>query len=207
MRVIGKDAHGWCATKPRPGKPERRAGVTEIRHRPALLALVSLVLVCAALAPACAAPSEYEIKAAFLYNFANFVEWPGKVAADSNGTLVIGVYGDDPFGDALDQTVAGKTINGRRIEIKRFRSVRDLKPCHILYISASEDGHTGRILDAIADWHVLTVGETDGFARGGGIIGFVVEDKKVKFEISTDNAKRAGIRVSSKLLKLAKVVR
>ena len=155
----------------------------------------------------CAAPSEYEIKAAFLYNFASFVERPDHVPADSGGTFVIGVYGDDPFGDTLDQAVAGKTVNGRRIEIKRFRSIRDLKPCHILFISSSEEGRTGRILNAIKDWHVLTVGETDGFARNGGVIGFFLEDKRVRFEINADNARNSGLKISSRLMKLARVVK
>ena len=169
--------------------------------------LIVALCVCTAggRAPA-SSPSEYEIKAAFLYNFANYIEWPTHVPADSGGTFVIGVYGDDPFQNTLDRAVSDKTINGRKIEIKHFRSSRDLKPCHILFISASEKGRTDRILNAVKDWHTLTVGETDGFARNGGIIGFFLEDKRVRFEINVKDARKAGLKVSSKLMKLARVV-
>lgn len=170
------------------------------------------VLLCVILASvpstyAFCSPNEYELKAAFLLNFASYVEWPSHVAADAGGTFVIGIFGDDPFGPLLDQTVAGKTINGRRVEIRRFSSIRDLRPCHVLFISSSEDGRTGRILNAIKDWHALTVGETEGFARNGGCIGFFLEDKKVRFEINPDEAHRNGLKISSKLLKLARVVK
>lgn len=180
---------------------------TDIALRVVVVALLCVILVPAPSTSAFCAPSEYELKAAFLYNFASYVEWPTRVTADSGGTFVIGVYGDDPFGDMLEQTVAGKTVNGRRIEVKRFSSIRELKPCHILFISNSEDGRTGRILNAVKDWHTLTVGETDGFARNGGIIGFFLENKKVRFEINPDEARRSGLKVSSKLLKLARVVK
>jgi len=178
-----------------------------------LLALAATVImwaavICAANAPAIASsPSEYEIKAAFLYNFANFVEWPSKTPADASGILIIGIYGDDPFGETFEQTIAGKSVNRRKLEIKRFRSIHEIKPCHILFVSSSEEGRFGRILDAVKDWHVLTVSESDSFIRSGGIINFIVEEKKVRFEISTENARKAGLKISSKLLKLAKVVR
>lgn len=175
--------------------------------RLAVVALICVVLVSLNSTSALSAPSEYELKAAFLFNFANYVEWPPRVAADTGDTFVIGVYGDDPFGSVLDQTVSGKAVNGRRVEIKRFSSVRDLKPCHILFISSSENGRTGRILNATKDWHVLTVGETDRFARNGGIIGFFLDNKKVRFEINPDEAHKARMTISSKLLKLARVVK
>ena len=179
----------------------------DIAARLAVVALLCVILVCRNSTTAFTAPSEYELKAAFLLNFASYVEWPSRVAADSGGAFVIGVCGDDPFGDLLDQTVVGKTINGRKVEVKRFSSIRDLKPCHVLFISSSEEGRTGRILSATKDWHVLIVGETDGFARKGGIVGFFIEDKKVRFEINPDEAHRSGLKISSKLLKLARVVK
>ncbi|MCE5324528.1 YfiR family protein [bacterium] len=152
-------------------------------------------------------PNEYEIKAAFLYNFASFVEWPPKTSADSSGSFIIGVCGDNPFGNTLEKTVKGKTINGRRIDVRYFGSARDLKPCHILFVSSSEDNHFGKIANTVRDWHVLTVADTDGFTRNGGIINFFTEDNKIKFEINADNAKKSGLKISSKLLKLAKVVK
>lgn len=152
-------------------------------------------------------PNEYEIKAAFLYNFASFVEWPSKTPADNSGAFVIGVCGDNPFGNTLEKTVMGKTINGHKIDIRYFKSVRDLKPCHILFVSSSEDNHFDKINDIVRDWHVLTVGDTDGFTRSGGMINFFTEDKKIKLEINADNARKSGLKISSKLLKLAKIVK
>lgn len=176
--------------------------------------LVAAVLACTAIFGSVAyaretgsSPSEYEIKAAFLYNFANFVEWPPKTPADNTGAFIIGVIGDNPFGNTLEKTVAGKTVGGHKIDIRYFKSVRDLKPCHILFVSSSEDNHIGKISDAVKDWHVLTVGDSDNFARSGGVIGFVVEDKKIRFEINVDSARKTGLKISSKLLKLAKTVR
>lgn len=154
-----------------------------------------------------AASSEYEIKAAFLYNFVNFIEWPSKSQADANRTIIIGIFDDDPFSSTLEQTIANKTINGRKIQIKKFKSYKNIKPCHILYVNPSEDNHLEKILDTVRDWHVLTVSEMDGFTRNGGIINFYMENKKVRFEINTDNAKKMGLRISSKLLKLAKIIR
>lgn len=171
------------------------------------MALCCVVLLSALNTSSLAAPSEYEIKAAFLFNFASYVEWPPRIAADSSGTVVIGVCGNSSFAGLLDQAVAGKNIAGRKVEVKRFALVRDLKPCHILFIPSSEEGRTGRILSAVKGWNVLTVGEAEGFARNGGIIGFFLEDKKVRFEINPDEARKKGLKISSKLLKLARVVR
>jgi len=171
------------------------------------LFLLCIVLASILSTPARSSPSEYELKAAFLFNFASYVEWPSHVAADAGGTFVIGVYGDNPFGNLLDQAVADKMIGGRRVEIRKFSSIRDLRPCHVLFICSSEEGRIGRILNATKDWHALTVGETDGFARNGGIIGFFLEDKKVRFEINPDEARRSGLKISSKLLKLARIVK
>ena len=173
-----------------------------------LVAIVALMaIISIAQARSDSSVDEYEIKAAFLFNFANFVEWPSKTPANDNSTFIIGICGDNPFGDSLNKTVSGKTVNGRKIEIKYFKSSRDLKPCHILFVSTSEDNHLAKISNAAKDWHMLTVGETSNFTRNGGIIGFLVEDKKIKFEINTANAKKAELKISSKLLKLAKVVK
>lgn len=172
----------------------------------AVAALLYTLLICLGSVATLAGPSESELKAAFIYNFANYVEWPN-TAADAGGAFVIGVYGDNSFAEQLDQTVSGKTVGGRRVEVRRFSSTRDLKPCHILFISASEEGRTGRILSAVKDWRTLTVGEADRFARNGGIIGFFMDEKKVRFEINPDEARKSGLKISSKLLKLARVVR
>ncbi len=178
----------------------------------ALRRLLIIILTCIPLigiaqARSGSSANEYEIKAAFLYNFANFIDWPSKTSADSNNTFVIGVCGDNPFNDSLEKIVSGKTINGRKIEIKYYKSYRDIKPCHILFVSQSEDSHIGKISGSATDWHMLTVGESSSFTRNGGVIAFYVEDRKIKFEINTANAKKADLKISSKLLKLARIVR
>jgi len=151
-------------------------------------------------------PREYEIKAAFLYNFAKFVEWPAKPLADTSATIIIGVLGEDPFGGALE-TIKGKTIEGRQVATKRFKSVRDLEVSHILFISSSEKERLGEIMKVLKDRSVLTVSEMAGFVEAGGTINFIIEGNKVRFEINAVNAERAGLRLSSRLLSVAKVVK
>ncbi len=166
------------------------------------------VATCMVAAGSCpASPTEYEVKSAFIYNFAKFLEWPANAFASADSPIIIGIIGDDPFGGLLQQTVRGKTAAGRRIEVKHFDKVRDCQLCHILFVSASERGRLSKILDRLKGSSVLTVGETAGFVRQGGIIGFVMDDNKVGFEVNVGAAKQAGLKISSKLLKLAKDTR
>jgi len=151
--------------------------------------------------------SEYAVKAAFLYNFAKFVEWPPGVFGNDGAPLVVGVVGDDPFGSALDQTIRGKSANGRQLIIRRFSWGQNLRECHILFISSSERKRLSQILDSLRGAGVLTVGETDHFNQQGGIINFVIEKGKVRFEINAGAAESSHLKLSSKLLALAKSVR
>ena len=151
--------------------------------------------------------SEYQIKAAFLYNFAKFVEWPAKALPETSTSMTLCILGEDPFGTDLEQSLDGKTVNGKSIAIKRFRGIRGLEVCHILFISSSERLHLPEILDALREASVLTVGETEQFAKLGGIINFTIEENKVRFEINVDAVERAGLKISSRLLKLGKVIR
>jgi uncharacterized protein DUF4154 len=146
--------------------------------------------------------SEYDVKAAFLFNFVQFVKWPGK--PDASGPITIGILGDDPFGGALESAVQGQSVGGRRIAIKRSRSVDALKGCQLVFISKSEKGRVGEILGSLQGTSSLTVGETEGFTRQGGMIGFTMEGGKVRFEINSGAAQRAGLEISSRLLRLAK---
>ena len=148
------------------------------------------------------AANEYQVKAAFIYNFAKFVDWPGD-AFGEGGVLVVGVVGDDPFGRTLDQ-LQGNTANGRRLRIKRLRWDEDLRSCQILFISNSERRHLGKIMDSIRGTSVLTIGEMPQFNQAGGIIKFVIQDDKVRFEINAGAAGQARLRISSKLLALSK---
>jgi hypothetical protein len=152
------------------------------------------------------AATEYEIKAAFLYNFAKFVQWPPAAFADPGGPLVIGVLGDDPFGSDLDRIIEGKTANDRPLVIKRSKRLEDLRACHILFVSASESGHLAAMLNSLRTASVLTVGETDQFIPLGGVINFIDRENKVHFVINVEAAQRAGLKISSKLLKVADLV-
>jgi hypothetical protein len=149
--------------------------------------------------------SEYQVKAAFLYNFAKFVEWPAGAGVDA--PLVIGVLGKDPFGSQIDRAVEGKTVNGRRLMIKRFSSLEAYEYCHILFVSSSERSNLPQIIAAVRNSSVLTVSETERFAHIGGIINFVTIENRIRFEINQAAAERAGLKISSKLLSLARVVR
>jgi hypothetical protein len=151
-------------------------------------------------------PTEYEVKAAFLYNFARFVEWPAEAFRDAHAPFVIAVLGRDPFGRALDQTVAGKSVLGRRIEVRRADRLDGVRGAHIVFVSASERGHLSTILRAMNAPGVLVVGETDGFAQRGGAINFVLHGNKVRFEINPARAEQSRLRISSQLLKLATLV-
>lgn len=147
--------------------------------------------------------NEYQVKALFLYNFAKFVEWP---SAMSGGPICIGVLGDDPFGDALDRTIEGKTVNGRGFVVKRLKSEAEARQCHIVFVNLPDKKRLRSLLDTLKGAAVLTVGETRGFAEGGGVINFVVIDDRVRFEANMDAAEQAGLKLSSKLLSLAKIV-
>jgi hypothetical protein len=156
--------------------------------------------------PAETKPSpEYLIKAAFLFNFAKFVEWPADAFKDDLSPINLCILGTDPFGPALD-TLKDKTIKGRPFKIKRANKVDDIEACHILFISASEKGNLKQILYALRNSHTLTVSEIEGFAQMGGIINFIIVNKKVHFEINLDAAEHSRLQMSSQLLKLAKIV-
>ena len=146
----------------------------------------------------------YELKAAFLYNFAQFVDWPPAAFADAASPLVIGVLGDNPFGDLLEKTIRGKTLNNRRLETKPIRSLAEAtNNCHMLFISSSEKDRLPEIFATLRGTRILTVGETPGFTETGGMINFVMEGGKIRFQINDAAAKSAGLKISSKLLNLA----
>ena len=151
---------------------------------------------------------EYPIKAICIRNFIQFVEWPATSFPGVGAPIVIGVLGEDPFGDVLDEGMRGETVNNRPLVVKRSRRVEELKCCHVLFISKSEEGRLDQILAALAGGGggVLTIGETDGFARRGGIINLFLQGNKVRFEINIDAANRSGLKISSQLLSLAKIV-
>lgn len=191
-------------SQPRPCPAEALPTGDTLRLSLALTAVVLTLIACPDGRLWAQTANEYEVKAAFLYKFASFVEWPPESA---NAPLCIAVVGQDPFGAALDQVVKGKSINGRGFLIKRFKSGQDATGCHIVFISASEKSRVRSILDRLRGIGILTVSDIPGFCQGGGMIDFELLDRKVHFEINLEAAGRARLKLSSKLLSVAKIVR
>jgi hypothetical protein len=151
--------------------------------------------------------AEYQVKALFLLNFTKYVDWPPAAFAGTNAPIVIGLYGEDKFGDALTNAVAGQTVSGRQIVIQPIEKDGDFGKCQMLFISDSEKNHLGEILDKIKALPVLTVGETDQFMEWGGMINFVKKEGKIRLEINLAAARQAKLGISSKLLDVADMVK
>ncbi len=152
-----------------------------------------------------------KVKAAFLYNFTKFIQWPDASSEEHKSPFLIGVLGDDPFGTILDETVQGKTISGHPIRIRRFRWSRshdraELTRCHGLFIGRSEQFRLAEILATLTGQPVLTVSDIPDFAQSGGSIGFVLTEGRIRFEMNRQALERARLKASSKLLKLARIV-
>ena len=145
--------------------------------------------------------SEYQVKAAYLYNFSKFVEWPQESFTDLDAPFVFGIVGRDPFGIAFQELL--RDVHGRKAVIEHLNWDQQLSQCHVLFISRSERKHMGAILEKVAGRSVLTVSEIDDFSSSGGIIGFVFDDDRVRFEINLDQAAKSQLKVSSKLSSMA----
>jgi hypothetical protein len=179
-----------------------------------LTALLSLAAGVAALPDSISARSkeppavtqEYDLKAVFLFNFAQFVEWPANAFAEAKAPVIIGVLGDDPFGKSLDDVVAGEIVRNRPLTVRRYRSVEEIDRCHILFISPSESNRLDRIMAALAHRSILTVGDTKDFTSQAGVIGFELWQRRLRLRINVAAAKAAGLTISSKLLRQAVVV-
>lgn len=172
-----------------------------------LLLAATLALGGPAPSPAAPAPREYDIKAAFLFNFASFVEWPAAAFPDATAPFVIGVIGDDPFGRILDEIVAGEQVNGHRLIVRRLAlpHLKEGGVCHILFISSSEARRLRPILRQVGGRPILTVSDVPQFIDAGGAIGFTTEGR-VRLVINPVALRAARLGVSSKLLRLAEVV-
>jgi hypothetical protein len=150
---------------------------------------------------------ENQIKAVFLFNFAQFVEWPPQAFPETRTPLVIGVLGDDPFGAFLDETVRGEKVNNRPLVVRRYRRVEDIEICHILFISASETAQLDRVLQLLKGRNILTVGGSEGYVSRGVMVGFATEKSKIRLKINVEAAKAANLTISSNLLRPAEIVR
>jgi hypothetical protein len=184
--------------------------VTVSRRRLLALCLVVMLLPAGAGAgraeTAAGGLGEYQIKAAYLYYFTTFVEWAPETYSRTGEALVIGLLGVDPFGSILDDTVRGKSFNNRKIVVRRFASLKDVRDCHVLFISASERDRLPSILKTLEGAAVLTVGDLDRFAVRGGQIEFRTEEKKVRFDINVSAVEKAHLKVSAQLMKLGRIV-
>lgn len=150
---------------------------------------------------------EYQVKAAFLYNFTKFVEWPEEKFAATNSPLVIGVLGKNPFGTALAETVRDRKVNGHGIEVRQIDTVAEIKGLHVLFVSAGETQRFEGLAAALKEGSVLGVGESEAFLKECGALRFALEDDKVRFDIDMNCAERAKLKISAQLQKLARTVK
>lgn len=144
-----------------------------------------------------------EVQAAFLCSFVEFVDWPPGAV---DGPVTVGVLGEDPFGALLEATAKNRPVQTKSIVVKRVATLEEARTCQLVFVGASEARILTPILQALATSSILTVSDIAGFAKRGGMIGFTIEDKRVRFEINLEAAERANLRISSRLLKLARIV-
>jgi hypothetical protein len=168
-------------------------------------AFAFLIVCCLVYAQATAqAPvREYQVKAVFLYNFTQFVEWPPSAFNGTNAPFVIGILGPDPFGGFLDETVAGEKMNGHPMVVQRYTDLKDAMACHILFINLPNQSE---VLTGLNNRSTLTVSDKDNFARIGGMIRFFTEKNKIRLQINPSAAKAANLIISSKLLRVAEII-
>jgi hypothetical protein len=178
-----------------------------IRHIATTFAIA--IALSLSIAPAARADTalEYRIKAAFLYNFAKFIDWPEAAFSTEDAPVIFCVVGPDPFGDSLRGTVDGRKVGGRDIVIRLDVRPDQTTECHLVFSPNAQAGAVARILQQGVRAGLLTVGEGQGFLESGGIISLVVEDGKVRFDVNTEAAEAADLKVSSQLLKLARTVK
>jgi len=173
----------------------------------ATAALAAALVVCAP--PSSAqngSPTEYQLKAAFLFNFAKFIDWPPESFESPQAPFSICVIGKDPFGRAIDDELQGKSIGKRTVAVQRLKDAASARHCQIAFVGLMEERSLAGIIEVLRGTNVLLVGESGDFATSGGTIQFTLEENHVRFLINTDAADRAGLKFSSKLLALAKIV-
>lgn len=184
-----------------------RRGWAHLRH--CIVRLLVLLLLCSpfSLVSAETAPSaEYQVKAVFLFNFAQFVEWPARAFREPTAPLVIGILGEDPFGTYLDDLVNGEKIGERPLVVQRCKTEEDLAGCHIVFVCRSEAKNLEKIMAGLKGRSLLTVSDLETFTRQGGMVRFAMESGKVRLRINPDAAKACGLTISSKILRPGTVV-
>jgi YfiR/HmsC-like len=175
------------------------------------MAIRLVTVVFAGILPALCAPAqvldEYQVKAAFLYNFAKFVEWPPEAFRTPKDPILVCVLGRNPFGNALEDAIRGKSIAGRTFAYRHVSDAESASACQILFVGWEESKHFRALLESLKPMGILTVGEAQGFAAGGGVINFKLDEGRVRFEINVDAAEHEQLHISAKLLSLAQIVK
>lgn len=149
---------------------------------------------------------ENQVKAVFLFNFTQFVEWPASAFGSPNAPFIIGVIGNDPFGNYLDETVAGEKVMNHPLVVQRYKDLSDLQACHMLFIGQEDPQKVKAILDVLDRRHTLTVSDYKNFAYSGGMIRFFTQENKTRLQINLSIAKAAELNISSKLLRVAEII-
>jgi hypothetical protein len=180
--------------------------VTFATHWPLRLAAAALLALNVTAPAVAASASENQVKAVFLFNFSQFVSWPAEAFAHPEAPLVIAVLGADPFGEDLDAAVRGEHVGDRPLEVRRYRSVADIKDCQILFIDRSEAARLPEIIAALHGRRILTVSDADDAAKRGVIIQFVTDNNRIRLRINASAARADGLTISSKLLRPAQIV-
>jgi hypothetical protein len=150
--------------------------------------------------------AEYQVKAVFLFNFTQFVEWPAEAFAREDSPLVIGLLGEDPFGTFLEETVRGEKINKHPLVVQRFSKVEEAKTCHLLFVNITKPEQLKQVIENLKALHILTVSDVNNFTRLGGMVRIFTENNKTRIRINLDATQEADLTISSKLLKLAEIV-
>ncbi len=148
---------------------------------------------------------EYQLKAVFLYNFTQFVEWPEQTFPSSQAPMVIGILGPDPFGNYLEEIIAGERINGHPLLIKRFKTVEEIDACQVLFINLPDTRKRDQAVNRLRGRNILTVSDAPDFMQGGGMIRFFTRQDKIKLEVNLDATKTENLVLSSKLLRLVEI--
>jgi hypothetical protein len=202
LQMLGQTKPCSFASRRGPGNPRPTGRL--------ILLIVGLISAFASPAPMVWGQSTgttgYQVKTAFLFNFAKFIEWPASGFAKPQSPFTICVLGQDPFGSTLTDTLQGKLIGERPLLVRRLKDKSEARTCQIVFVSSSESAHLADIVETLRGGSVLLVGETNGFAASGGTIEFTLEDDRVRFAINADAANRSGLKFSSKLLALARIV-
>jgi hypothetical protein len=200
--------HDPCAVR-RAGRTERvrKNHVAFLTLKKASIRLTLIVLTASLARAAGPAVDEYRVKAAFLLNFARFIEWPATAFKSADEPISVCVLGKNPFGSALEDAVRGKAVGGRSFVVRQVSSAQEANPCHILFVEVSKQSQLRQLFEDLKGFSILTVGDTEDFTANGGVITFKLKDARVRFEIAVGAAERANLRISSKLLSLAETTK